>query len=121
MSAVVLLICGAFAEPSRQFAVVPYPTKSTTLKPPTGQAPVSVAPLFTSAIFPVVALMFISPTMFAVGSVAPALPPDANAIRKYSPGPIMPPNGCLVAHDVPVAAPYWIVQPALFIGFDVGL
>src|SRR5207249_6429826 len=86
--AVVLLAPGAVVLPSLQFAVLPYPTRSTrSASRPNGQLE-SGSALLTSAIFPAVALMLIAagpPTMLAAGSGAPTAPPEASETRKYSP------------------------------------
>src|SRR4051812_17622089 len=69
------VLLGAFVAlaPSKQFAL-PYPTKSTT-GPPSGHEPESVVVLFTSAIFPAVALTAIAPVASGAGrSAVPAEP-----------------------------------------------
>lgn len=72
-SDVVLLGAGAFA-PSLQFAVDPYPTKSTTLAEKGQPLPLNAVVEFTSATFPAVAAM---PTLLdasGVGRFAPFAP-----------------------------------------------
>ena len=89
---------------------------------PFGQLLLSEIELLTSAILPVVALMLISPVMFAeTGRAEPLAPPDASATRKYSPGAIVPPSGCLLVQLVPVAEAYCNDQPARLSATPVGL
>src|SRR6476619_64679 len=89
---------------------------------PLGQAPLSEIELLTSAILPVVALMLISPVMFGeTGRVEPLAPPDASCTRKYSPGAIVPPSGCLLVQLVPAADAYCNDQPARLNAIPVGL
>ena len=58
--------------------------------------------------------MLIWPVMFAAGRAAPFAPPDASAIRKYSPGAIVPPSGCLLkSQPLPVADAYCSDQPPM--------
>src|ERR1041384_4232121 len=97
--------------------------KSTTSgSTPFGQLPVNEIELLTSAILPVVALRFMSPVMFAeTGSAEPFAPPEASATRKYSPGAIVPPSGCLLVQLVPAADAYCNDQPARLNETPVGL
>src|SRR6185369_16371012 len=89
---------------------------------PFGQLPLSEIELLTSATLPVVALMLMSPVMFALtGSAAPFAPPDASETRKYSPGAIVPPSGCLLVQLVPAADAYCNDQPARLNETPVGL
>src|SRR5215212_7877269 len=89
---------------------------------PFGQLPLNEIELLTSATFPVVALMLISPVMFALtGSAAPFAPPDASWTRKYSPEAIVPPSGCLLVQLVPVAEAYCNDHPARLKEIPVGL
>src|ERR1051326_971739 len=89
---------------------------------PFGQLPLSEIELLTSAILPVVALMFVSPAMFGeTGSDAPFAPPEASETRKYSPGAIVPPSGCLLVQLVPAAEAYCKDQPARLNEIPVGL
>ena len=74
--AVELLGAGAAAVPSKQLALLPYPTRSTTLVPK-GQTPDKGVVELTSATFPAVAAREIVPTTSAAGSCCPLLPPDA--------------------------------------------
>src|SRR5262245_16373090 len=89
---------------------------------PFGQLPLSETELLTSAILPVVALMLMSPVMVALtGNGAPFAPPDASWTRKYSPGAIVPPSGCLLVQLVPAADAYCNDQPARLNEMPVGL
>src|SRR5688500_18147992 len=89
---------------------------------PFGQLPLSEIELLTSATLPVVALMLMSPEMFGrTGNDAPFAPPDANRTRKYSPGAIVPPSGCLLVELVPVAESYCSDQSARLKEIPVGL
>src|ERR1044072_2335697 len=89
---------------------------------PFGQLPLNEIELLTSAIFPVVALMLMSPEMFAeTGSDEPFARPEASDARKYSPGAIVPPSGCLLAQLVPAADAYCNDQPARLNETPVGL
>ena len=71
-----LLGAGAAAAPSKQLAVLPYPTRSTTLAF-AGQTPDKGIVELTSVTFPAVAAREIVPTTSGVGSCRPVLPPDA--------------------------------------------
>lgn len=83
-SAVVLLGAGASPAPSLQSAVVPYPTKSTTLASNGQPLPLNAVVAFKSATFPAVALMLVVVLVQSgVGSVIPLPPPEPNWIRKY--------------------------------------
>jgi len=73
MSAVVVLGAGAFAPPSLQLAVEPYPTKST-IDALAGQAPDEAVVVLMSATFPAVALIAIVPVASAVGRLFTPLP-----------------------------------------------
>ena len=87
---------------------------------PFGQLPLSETELLTSAILPVVALMFMSPEMFGnTGSEEPFVPPSST--KKYSPGAIEPPRGCLLVQLVPAAEVYWSDQPMRSNEMAVGL
>src|SRR6185369_6572580 len=89
---------------------------------PFGHEPDRLTELLTRASLPVVALMLMSPVMFALtGSAAPFEPPDASWTRKYSPGAIVPPSGCLLVQLVPAAEAYCSDQPARLKGTPVGL
>src|ERR1041385_2373692 len=89
---------------------------------PFGQLPLSEIELLTSAILPVVALMLMSPVIFAeTGKGEPLAPPDASCTRKYSPGAIVPPSGCLLVQLVPAAEAYCNDQPARSKEIPVGL
>lgn len=73
MTAFVALGAGARAA-SKQLAVEPKPTKSTT-EPPEGHEPVSAAGMFVSATLPAVADICVVPVASAVGrSVVPPAP-----------------------------------------------
>jgi hypothetical protein len=73
MTALVALGAGARA-PSKQFAVEPKPTKSTT-DPPVGHEPVSAAVVLVSATLPAVADICVVPVASAGGrSVVPPVP-----------------------------------------------
>jgi hypothetical protein len=65
-TAVVLLGAAVGAEPSKQFAVVPYPTKSMMLAP-VGHDPVNAVWLLTKATFPAVADIAMIPVASGVG------------------------------------------------------
>src|SRR5438270_1899851 len=81
-------------------------------------------PVLTRATLPAVPLMLkpLLLTMFAAGRALPLAPPDASEIRKYSPGPIVPPIGCRpVNAPVFVAGEYCTLQPDMFTGDAVGL
>ena len=74
VAAFVLPAAGAGAVPRKQFAVLPYPTKSTMLES-VGHAPVNGVAVLTSATLPDPAAIAIAPTASGVGSVAPLFPP----------------------------------------------
>ena len=79
---------------------------------PGPQFPLYVLGRRMESIFPLVPLMLIWPVIFAGGSALPFAPPDANAIRKYSPGAIVPPRGCLPkSQPFPVADAYCSDHP----------
>src|SRR5690349_22022625 len=89
---------------------------------PFGQLPLNEIELLTRAILPVVALMLMSPVMFAVtGNGEPFAPLDASCTRKYSPGAIVPPSGCLLVQLVLAAEAYCNDQPARLNEMPVGL
>src|SRR6185295_5867331 len=96
--AVVASGVGACPAPSKQSAEVPYPTKSTMSgSTPLGQPPLRLIELFTSATLPELALRLMSPEILGLtGNGAPLFPSEARPTRKYSPGAMMPPNGCLL-------------------------
>ena len=82
---------------------------------PFGQLPLSETELLTRATLPVVALMLISPLIFAMaGSDAPFAPPDASWTRKYSPGAIVPPFRTSTAPAVLMIVPSPSSRPPLF-------
>lgn len=69
--AFVLLGAGATTV-SKQFALLPYPTRSTT---PVGHCPLNAMELFTSATFPAVAFIAIVPIASGVGKlIVPPVP-----------------------------------------------
>ena len=73
-TAFVLLGADVGPEPSKQFAVDPYPTKSWMLAP-AGQEPVRVVVVLTSATLPAVADIAIEPLASGVGKfVDPPVP-----------------------------------------------
>ena len=80
MSAVVVLGAGAFAPPSLQLAVEPYPTKST-IDALAGQAPDEAVVVLMSATFPAVALIAIVPVASAVGRLFTPFAPSDSATR----------------------------------------
>jgi hypothetical protein len=73
--AMVLLGAGAAAVPSKQLAVLPYPTKSTMLES-TGQAPERASIDLTSATLPEVAARDIEPLVSGPGRTAPLVPAE---------------------------------------------
>ncbi len=88
---------------------------------PFGQLPLNEIELLTSATLPVVALMLMSPEMLGVTGSGEPFAPGASATRKYSPGAIVPPSGCLLVQLVPVAEAYCSDQPARLNEIPVGL
>jgi hypothetical protein len=100
---------GVGPEPSKQFAVVPKPTISTT--PIVGHDPDNAVTEFTNATLPAVADMAIVPIASGVGSaVVPPLP-TACLIRKYCPGLSVMLGKVVTVQDVPVAEAYCTDQP----------
>src|SRR5712672_1731778 len=88
------------------------------------QGPGTGVPVLTRATLPAVPLMLMPLllVMFAVGSGLPTAPPEASEIRKYSPGPMVPPIGCSPENaPVLVADEYCTLHPAMFTGDAVGL
>ncbi len=74
-SAVVLLGAGAGPAPSKQLAVLPKPTKSTTLAPKGQPDPLRGVVLLTKATSPAVAPIVIEPVTSGVGNaVVPPVP-----------------------------------------------
>src|SRR5262249_383119 len=76
--------------PSKQDAVLPYPTKSITLEPNGHPLPVSRVLLFTSATLPAVEAIAIVPTTSGVGRLTVPPVPAPSSIKKYPPGGIDP-------------------------------
>jgi O-acetyl-ADP-ribose deacetylase (regulator of RNase III) len=79
-TAFVLLGAGVGAEPSKQFAVLPKPTKSM-IETELGQAPLSAVVLFTNATLPAVAAMLMLPVASGVGRLVVPPPPAASWIK----------------------------------------
>jgi hypothetical protein len=94
--------------PSKQFAVVPKPTKSIT--PAVGQDPESAVVLETNATFPPLADMAIVPVASAVGSATPFIPPACRT-KKYCPGFKVKFGSAVTVQDVPVELAYWTDIP----------
>src|SRR5712691_3133796 len=78
-TAVVLLGADAGPTPSKQLAVLPKPTRSTTA--PVGQLPLSAVLLATSATLPAVAAMAMVPLASGTGSTAVPPAPCASCTR----------------------------------------
>ena len=83
----------------------------------------SESPLLTNATLPAEPLKFNSPEIFAAGSDCPiVLLPVPRLIRYYSPGPIIPPSGCLLpSQPLPVAEAYCRDHPDKLTAELVGL
>jgi hypothetical protein len=106
--------------PSKQDAVLPYPTRSIVLAE-RGQLPLRAVELFTSATFPAVALILIPVFVAsAAGNALPTLPPEASLTRMYPPGAIEPVKVAAL-HDVPAAEAYCTDQPFILTALVVGL
>jgi hypothetical protein len=121
----VLLGAAVGPVPSKQFAVPPKPTKSTTVAPPFGHVPVRAVGALTRATLPAVPDMFIAPMASAVGRTdpqgRPAQPvPAASCTRKYLPDWIVPVI-VVTCQLEPVADAYCTDHPATLMGPAVGL
>jgi len=112
---------GARPVPSKQLAVVPYPTKSAIVTPlgQPGEAPlvkgaagvVVLLPMATvpstNATLPAVALKSVVPVASGVGNATPFAPPEAAWTRKYWPGASVPEDKEATTVQVaPVAGAY---------------
>ena len=80
-TALVLLGAEVGADPSKQFAVVPNPTKSTTAAPNGHPPPVNAVVVLVNATFPAVALMLMLPMASGVGRFVVPPAPAASWIR----------------------------------------
>jgi hypothetical protein len=100
---------GVGPAPSKQFAVAPNPTKSTT--PAAGQAPLKAVVPATNATFPAAPAMAIVPVASGIGRGVVPPAPIASCTRKYWPGwTVMFPND-VTCHVVPVALAYCTLMP----------
>jgi hypothetical protein len=79
-TAVVLLGAGAGPLPSKQLALLPYPTRSIRLAL-AGHAPLSATELFSRATFPAVLLILMLPMLSGDGKSAEPPPPTASCTR----------------------------------------